>query len=129
MGIGIGLVVAIFYILLNNYRAPYFFQRDKHKEGDPIVITLSEDVSFLNKASIMLTLKKLPANSKVIIDASHSIHIDYDVIDLINDFKANAKYKGIDLEIIGLDTETFELISEKAEFIEKRPTNMTELVR
>ncbi|HMQ46244.1 MAG TPA: SulP family inorganic anion transporter [Saprospiraceae bacterium] len=127
VGIGIGLVVAIFYILLNNYRAPYFFQRDKHHEGETIVITLSEDVSFLNKASIMLTLKKLPANSKVILDASHCIHIDYDVIDIFNDFKTNAKYKGIDLEIIGLDPETFELKSDKAKYVPEKPSKLVEL--
>ncbi len=102
MGIGIGLVVAIFYILLNNYKAPFFFKPEAHEPGKPIRIELSEDVSFLNKASVMLTLKKLPENSHVIIDASKSVSIDYDVIDIINDYKANAEYKNIELEIVGL---------------------------
>lgn len=103
MGIGIGLVVAVFYILLNNYKAPFFFQPEKYEVGKPIRIELSEDVSFLNKASVMLTLKKLPENSHVIIDASKTVSIDYDVIDIINDYKANAEYKNIELEIVGLE--------------------------
>ncbi len=102
VGIGIGLVVAVFYILLNNYKAPFFFQPETHKQGMPIRIELSEDVTFLNKASVLLTLKKLPKDSHVIIDASKTVNIDYDVIDIINDYKANAAYKNINLEIVGM---------------------------
>lgn len=108
VGIGIGLAVAVFYILLNNYKTPYFVE-DKRKDKGVIHLELAEDVSFLNKASILLSLKKLPANSKVIIDASQTLHIDYDIQDIIIDFKANAAYKNIELEFVGLDEETMEL--------------------
>lgn len=108
VGIGIGLAVAVFYILLNNYKTPYFVE-DKRKDKGVIHLELAEDVSFLNKASILLSLKKLPANSKVIIDASQTLHIDYDIKDIIIDFKDNAAYKDIELEFIGLDEETMEL--------------------
>lgn len=108
VGIGIGLAVAVFYILLNNYKTPYFVE-DKRKDKGVIHLELAEDVSFLNKASILLSLKKLPANSKVVIDASQTLHIDYDIQDIINDYKANAAYKNIELEFIGLDPETLEL--------------------
>ena len=108
VGIGIGLVVAIFYILLNNYKTPYFVE-DKRKDSGVIHVELAEDVSFLNKASIMLSLKKLPSNSKVVIDASHTLHIDYDVKEIIMEYKANATYKNIDLSFIGLDPETMDL--------------------
>lgn len=108
VGIGIGLAVAVFYILLNNYKTPYFVE-DKRKDQGVIHLELAEDVSFLNKASILLSLKKLPANSKVIIDASHTLHIDYDIKDIIMDYKANAAYKNIELEFIGLDENTMEL--------------------
>ncbi len=119
VGIGVGLVIAVFFILRNNYKSPYFFHRDQHHAGEVIKIVLSEDVSFLNKASILLTLKKLPANTKVLIDASHSVNIDFDVIDIINDFKETAKHRGIELELIGLDQKTMELRSEKVEVLRK----------
>jgi MFS superfamily sulfate permease-like transporter len=108
VGIGVGLVVAIFYILLNNYKTPYFVE-DKRKEAGVIHVELAEDVSFLNKASILLSLKKLPANSKVIIDATHTLHIDYDIKEIIMEYKANAAYKNIELSFIGLDPETIDL--------------------
>lgn len=119
VGIGVGLCVAVFFILRNNYKSPYFFHRDEHHEGEIIKIVLSEEVSFLNKASILLTLKKLPKNSRVLIDATNSVSIDYDVIDIINDFKETAATKGIDLEIIGLDHKTMELRSQKLDILLK----------
>jgi MFS superfamily sulfate permease-like transporter len=102
VGIGLGLVVAIFYVLYNNYKKPYFFHPETHEPGAPIVLELSEDVTFLNKASILQTLNHLPEDSKVIIDATNSIDIDLDVIEIIEDFKTNAAYRGIELEIRGL---------------------------
>ncbi|MCB0579495.1 MAG: SulP family inorganic anion transporter [Phaeodactylibacter sp.] len=101
-GIGMGLVVAIFYLLYNNYKKPYFFYPEKHEEGAPIRFELAEDVTFLNKASILQTLNHLPENSKVIIDATNTVDIDLDVIEIIEDFRENAKYRNIELEIRGL---------------------------
>ena len=101
-GVGIGMVVATFAILRGNMKAPYFFHKDKHNKGDVIVIELTQEVSFLNKASLKLTLDHLPHNSKVIIDASKTIYIDYDVLDLIKEFqKINAKERNIDFVLTG----------------------------
>jgi len=102
IGIFVGMAVALFFILFNNYRMPFFLDRDSYEKDKVIHIVLSEDVSFLNKASILLTLKKLPENSKVIIDASKTNCIDFDVFEIIEEFEENAKYKGIDYKIIGL---------------------------
>ena len=100
MGIGIGLVVAIFYVLYNNYKKPFLFESDKHIKDGTIRLELAEDVTFINKASIQRTLSQIPDGSKVIIDASKSINIDHDVIEIIQEFETNAKYRDIELEII-----------------------------
>ena len=101
-GVSIGMVVAAFAILRGNMKAPYFFHKDKHHEGDIIVIELTQEVSFLNKASLKLTLDHLPHNSKVIIDASKTIYIDYDVLELIKEFqKINAPERNIDFVLTG----------------------------
>lgn len=100
MGIGLGTAVAIFFILLANYKKPYYFESENHQEGEPIVLKLSENVSFLNKAAILQTLNHIPENSKLVIDASQSVEIDQDVLEIIEDFKANAAFKNIDLQII-----------------------------
>jgi MFS superfamily sulfate permease-like transporter len=100
MGIGIGLAVAIFYVLYNNYKKPFLFESEKHLKDGIIRLKLAEDVTFINKASIQRTLTQIPDGSKVIIDASKSINIDYDVIEIIEEFETNAQYRNIELEII-----------------------------
>lgn len=86
-GVGIGLGVSTLALLYGNYKNSYFFHKEKHKEGEAILIHLSEEVSFLNKASIKLTFEHLPENATVIIDAYDSQYIDHDVLELIRDFK------------------------------------------
>lgn len=100
-GIGLGLAVAMLFILWNNFKTPYHFDPNEIKEGEPIKIELSEDVSFLNKAGFIKTFGLLPENSHVIIDATRTKDIHWDVIEVIDDFKINAKSKGIKLELIG----------------------------
>lgn len=108
IGIGLGMGVAIFFILLNNYRNPYFIADEPHKPGDLIQIKLSEDVSFLNRASIMRTLDEIPPNMKVEIDATRSASIDYDVYELIKDYEEKAKMNGTELTLKGFSTLTQE---------------------
>ena len=101
MGIGIGMAVAIFYILLNNYNKPFLFEKDEKSVANGIYrIKLAEDVTFLNKANIQRALNAIPSNKKVIIDASQSINIDKDVIEIVEEFEVLAKTKNIEVEII-----------------------------
>jgi MFS superfamily sulfate permease-like transporter len=105
IGIGLGLAVAIFYILYNNFKSPYHFDPENYKEGEPIIIELSEDVSFLNKGSILQTLDHLPSDSKVIIDGSQAKSVHPDVLEIIEDFKLRAELRNIDLTCRGLEQE------------------------
>jgi len=99
IGISIGLAVGIFYVLKNNMQNTYTNNIKTRKHNEPIHIILSEEVSFLNKASILQTLDELPKGSHVIIDGSNSKYIDYDVLEAINDYKDTAKFKNIKLEL------------------------------
>jgi len=85
-GVGIGLMVSVFFILKGNMKLAYFFKREAHHEGETIHINLAQEVSFLNKAAVKQTLAHLPKNSKVIIDAANTVYIDQDVLQLIRDF-------------------------------------------
>lgn len=87
VGVVAGLIAAFGAILHGNLKNSYFFHKDQHHEGDVIKIRLSEEVSFLNKAAIRETLDHIPANSNVIIDASHTDYIDFDVLELIKEFR------------------------------------------
>ncbi len=104
VGIGIGLVVAIMNVLYNNYKKPFLFETDKHLKDGVIRLELAEDVTFINKASILRTLSQIQDGSKVIIDASKSIYIDNDVVEIIKEFETNAEYRDIDLQIIELES-------------------------
>ena len=100
LGIGIGLVIALLCVLLENYKVAGYYHEEH--EDKTIIIRLSEQVSFLNKANILRTLDHLPDHSKVIIDATDSRYIDFDVYEIIINFKAEAKRKNIQLELVNL---------------------------
>ncbi len=97
MGIVIGLAAALLSILLENYKSAFNFQETR--KGNKIIFRLSEHVSFLNKATIKQTLDQLPAHSEVIIDATRSKYLDYDVFEVIRDFKKEAPLKKIQLTL------------------------------
>ncbi|MBI2272070.1 MAG: SulP family inorganic anion transporter [Bacteroidetes bacterium] len=98
-GIGIGMVVSVFFILRSNYKRAYFYHKEKQGEEERIRIELAEDVTFLNKGSIALTLDQLPDNSNVVIDGTRSHNIDLDVLEIIHNFKSNVELKNIKLEL------------------------------
>jgi len=131
IGIGLGMGVAIFYILRTNFLNPYFFTLEKREKDDAIIINLSEDVSFLNRSSIIQTLDEVPEGSRLIIDATRSVNIDYDVKEIILNFEEKARLNHIDYTIIGLEnaqigtkpddafTEAKKILKEKKELLGK----------
>lgn len=101
MGVLIGATFSIFVLLRDSFKTPFF--RSVHHEEKRHHFLLSEEVTFLNKAAIMVSLENIEKDSTVIIDGSKSVNIDADVIEIFNDFKATAKERNINLEFVGLD--------------------------
>ncbi len=101
-GITIGLFFGIFYTLRHSYRNSHHMKESITAEDGHQVhqLVLAEEVSFFNKASVIKQLEEIPNNSKVIIDCSKSKSIAYDVVELIRDFRVNAKFKNINVETI-----------------------------
>lgn len=101
-GVAVGIVIAVFFTLRQNMRIPFFYQRSVYNHGELTKLTLAQEVSFLNKAAIKETLDHLPGGTNVIIDATHTEYIDFDVLDVIRDFAVSgAKVKGINLSLVG----------------------------
>ncbi len=101
VGIGVGMAVAIFFVLYDNYQKPFLFEKDlDFGENKTVNIKLSEDVTFLHKANIKRALNIIPDNYHVIINAADSINIHNDVIEIIEEFEINAKERNITVEII-----------------------------
>ncbi len=102
VGVMTGIVAATVSILYGNLKNSYYFHSENHQEGDMINIRLSEEVSFLNKAAIRQTLDHMPEKSNVIIDAHNTKYIDYDVLELIKEFRdIKAPLKNIRLQLVG----------------------------
>lgn len=103
VGIGLGLMVAICFILYHNYKKPYLFDASQDFQDGRIHLKFAEDVTFINKASIQRTLTELSDGSKVVLDASKTISMDHDVIEIINEFLEGAAYRNIEVEVIDLN--------------------------
>jgi MFS superfamily sulfate permease-like transporter len=101
-GITIGILFGIFYTLRHSYRNSHYMKESiTTEEGQAIhELVLAEEVSFFNKASVIKELEAIPANAKVIIDCTKSKSIAYDVVELIRDYRNNAKQKNITVETI-----------------------------
>ncbi len=99
-GIAIGMAVGVFYILRNNYKNPYVFDKVEHEEEGVYTIVLSEEVSFLNKGRILSYLNSIPDNASVSIDIRRARYIDYDVQEIISDFASSAKERNINVNIL-----------------------------
>ncbi|MNK06474.1 C4-dicarboxylic acid transporter DauA [compost metagenome] len=108
-GVALGMVISIIFVLRGNLKRAYNFRKDEYVEGDVIHIDLAQEVSFLNKAAIKYTLNEIPANSKVVIDASDTVYIAHDVLDLIQEYKDfKAKEMNVKVKLVGFK-EAYEL--------------------
>ena len=103
IGIFIGSLVSIFFLLRSNYHNAFFVENTRIFKGETIRLELSNEVSFFNKASIKNTLWNVPEGSNVIIDATFASYIDQDVLEIFDDFeKTYAEEHDINLSIVGL---------------------------
>ncbi|MGK0638864.1 SulP family inorganic anion transporter [Schleiferia thermophila] len=100
IGVALGVLVSMFYLLNNDYKNPFTIVIG---DDDKFHIEMAEQVTFLNKASVKNLLAKMPENASVIIDLSRSKYIHQDVLESIEDFRLQANSKKIDLIVVGDD--------------------------
>ncbi len=101
-GVALGMVISIIFILRGNLKRAYNFRKEEYAAGDIIHIDLAQEVSFLNKAAIKSTLNDIPENARVVIDASDTVYIAHDVLDLIEEFRdIKAKEMNIKVKLVG----------------------------
>jgi MFS superfamily sulfate permease-like transporter len=98
-GIGIGLAVAVFFILRNSYRNSHVIQVAQG-DGKNIRMVLAEEVIFLNKAAIARELERIPPGCCLTLDISKNLFIDYDVMELLNKFIREAPERNITVEVV-----------------------------
>jgi carbonic anhydrase len=99
-GIAIGICVSIFYVLKKNLKNNFTKKTNQNKE---IEITLAEEITFLNKGTIMSELNSIEPNSSITINGSNCQNIDFDVMEFLRDFvEITSKSKNIKVTIVGI---------------------------
>ena len=90
VGVVIGLVVGVAFILWGNLNSAYYLheleEHDTTQGLHEVRMELSENVTFLNKASVNRALHELPEGSAVEVDGRRSRYIDPDVLEIIHEF-------------------------------------------
>ncbi len=107
IGVLIGIAYAGYFIFKNTYKAGFTLTKQQAGNVMHYDFHLAINVSFINKKKLKDELENIPDHAVVHIDGAHSVYIDYDVIEAINEFKAKAHHKHIKLQLTGIpDVET-----------------------
>jgi carbonic anhydrase len=101
-GIIIGLVVSLFFILKSNSQARLDIIKERNAHGVVSRLVLPQQITFLNKASLIAELNTIPNKSQLIIDARYSDYIDKEILELIKTFQHEKfPHRHIELHLIG----------------------------
>ena len=101
VGIAIGLVVGVAFILYDHLRRPVLQIVSPHGA----VLTrymLPDHLTFLDKANIAATLEALPPSTRVELDGRNTRRFDYDALEALLAFRATARARGIDYRLVGV---------------------------
>jgi len=103
MGVCIGLLLSVYFIIQNNFRAEYKISRTVMKGIETALIKLNSNVTFLNKVKLKKALDEVPAHSVLTIDGSNCNFVDYDILEIISEFENKAKDRHITLYTVGIE--------------------------
>ncbi|MBS1632536.1 MAG: SulP family inorganic anion transporter [Bacteroidetes bacterium] len=103
IGVSIGLLLSIYFIVRNNFKAEYKITKRVLNGIDTEYIKLNNDVTFLNKVSLKKILDEVPAYSVLTIDGSECNFIDYDILEIISEYENKARERHIDLHLLGIE--------------------------
>lgn len=104
VGLGIGMAVALGFILARHSRRPLRRIREKHLGGDVIHIVLPLQCTFLNQRALQRALDEVPRGGHVLLDAQQADYIDSDVLALIREYRdVTAPARGVHLSMVGFN--------------------------
>ena len=100
-GIGLGLLVGVVVILLKSYQNSHFLHiEDKSNGKHKIKMTLAEEVTFFNKGAILKELDSLPRDTYLELNLLNTRYLDFDIIEILEDFSIKAKERNIDIQLV-----------------------------
>ncbi len=97
VGIGIGMVFGLFFVIKTNFIRAVTLTEVK----ETYLLQFHKDVSFLNKALLMKNLEKIPEGSELIINTEKAQFIDHDIQVVLNDFIESSPDKNISVTLQG----------------------------
>jgi MFS superfamily sulfate permease-like transporter len=103
IGVSIGLLISIYFIIQNNFKAEYKITETQHLGIDSHIIKLNTNITFLNKVKLKNALEEIPAYSVLIIDGSECNFIDYDILEIISEYHNKAHNRHIELHLKGIE--------------------------
>lgn len=103
IGVGIGFLLSTYFIVRTNYRQEFILKKEVRNQNEVITIKLHSNVNFLNKVKLRETLRKIKNYSIVTIDGSECSYVDFDILELIADFKVNSKSRHIEVHLIEIE--------------------------
>ncbi|GAX61529.1 sulfate permease and related transporter [Candidatus Scalindua japonica] len=99
VGLGLGCSVGAVVVLIRNYKNSHFLHIHPGEGEKQLIITMAEDVNFLNKGAIIKELARIPKETDLTIDMSKCYSIDYDVREVVEDFIKSATDRGINVRL------------------------------
>ncbi|MFN8281485.1 MAG: SulP family inorganic anion transporter [Saprospiraceae bacterium] len=103
IGVSIGLLISVYYIIRNNFNAEYRISKLSEHGEQSFTIKLNTNVTFLNKVNLRKALDEVPENSNLTIDGSECNFIDYDILEIISEFGNKALDRNIQLTLKGIE--------------------------
>jgi MFS superfamily sulfate permease-like transporter len=103
VGVSIGLLISVYFIVQNNFKAEYKITRTKRNGIETEFIKLNSNVTFLNKVKLRKALDEVPEYNVLTIDGSECNFIDYDILEIISEYHNKARERHIELHLIGIE--------------------------
>lgn len=102
VGVCIGLLISIYFIIQNNFKAEYRITKTEEQGIEAYYIKLNTNVTFLNKVKLRKSLDEVPEYSILTIDGSECNFIDHDILEIISEYGNKAHDRHIELHLKGI---------------------------
>jgi MFS superfamily sulfate permease-like transporter len=103
IGVAIGLLISIYFIIQNNFHAEYKITKTIQHITEVYYIKLNSNVTFLNKVKLRKALDQIPEYSVLTIDGSEANFIDYDILEIISEYENKARERHIQVILKGIE--------------------------
>ncbi len=95
IGIAVGSVVGILFILFTNFQSTFRVVRDENR----VLIKVQKDLYFLSKPQLKDALRSLRPGDQVLVDGTSASFIDQDIYNILTEFRYTAARQNISYEL------------------------------